>query len=111
MRSVGKTYLIKIEPQHDEYIGNILLPETAAARNTIFYIGRIHNYGIGFTDEEIKDLIPIGTKVIMNWKKPENSDSLGKIRLIFGEEMFYIYEPEQILAIIEEDDESDKEGN
>jgi co-chaperonin GroES (HSP10) len=105
MRPVGKTYLIKIEPQKDDYIGNILLPQTAAARNTIFYIGKIHNYGIGFTEEEISDLLPLGTKVIMDYTKKAE-----RIRLIFGEEMFYIYKPEDILAIIEEyENESESE--
>ena len=103
MRSVGKTYLIKIEPQKDEYAGNILLPQTVSASQTIFYIGRIHNYGLGFTPEEMLDLIPIGTKVIMDWTKKAE-----RIRLIFGEEMFYVYKPEDILAIIEEDEETEE---
>lgn len=101
MKSVGKTYLIKIEPQKGEYVGSIYLPQIASARQTIFYIGRIHDYGLGFTEDELKTLLPIGTKVILNWKA---DDPIGKIRLQFGEDIFYIYKPEHILAVINEDE-------
>lgn len=100
MKSLGKTYLIKVEPQQPEYVGKIYLPQMVSAKETIFYIGRIHDYGLGFTEEEINDLLPIGTKVILNWKA---KDPIGKIRLEFGEDIFYIYKPEHILATIEED--------
>lgn len=100
MKSIGKTYLIKIEPQKEESVGGIILPETAATTDIIYYIGRIYDYGIGFTEDEKKDLIPIGTKVIMDWHK-EVAEK--KIRLIFGEEQFYVYDPQHILAIIDEE--------
>jgi hypothetical protein len=64
--------------------------------NTIPYIGRIYDYGLGFSEEEKKDLIPIGTKVIMNYLK----NAEGKIRLIFGKDQFYVQPVENILAII-----------
>lgn len=100
MKSIGKTYLIKIEDTVEEMAGNILLPETARKTDVIPYIGRIHDYGLGFTEEEKKDLIPIGTKVIMDYRRDHAE---GKIRLIFGEEQFYVQLPENILAIIEEE--------
>lgn len=101
MKSVGKTYLIKIEPQKTDYVGGIYLPQLASANQTIFYIGRIHDYGLGFSEDEIKELLPIGTKVILNWK---TNDPIGKIRLNFGEDIFYIYKPEHILATISEEE-------
>ena len=100
MKSIGKTYLIKIEDTKEETVGGIFIPELASRQTVIPYIGRIHDYGLGFTAEEIKDLIPIGTKVIMDYRK-DHAD--GKIRLIFGKEQFYVYKPENILAIIEEE--------
>lgn len=100
MKSIGKTYLIKIENIKTEYAGNILLPETSSLTDLVPYIGRIHDYGLGFSPDEYKDLIPIGTKVIMDYRKEHAN---GKIRLIFGDEHFYVYKPENILAIIEEE--------
>jgi co-chaperonin GroES (HSP10) len=99
MKSLGKTYLVKIEDTQTEMEGGIYIPQTASRMNTIPYIGRIHDYGLGFSEEEKKDLIPIGTKVIMNYLK----NAEGKIRLIFGKDQFYVQPVENILAIIEED--------
>ena len=100
MKSLGKTYLIKIEPQKEEVVGGIILPETASSNEIVYYIGRIYDYGIGFTEEEKTELIPIGTKVIMDWHKDV---AQNKIRLVFGSDIYYIYEPKNILAIIEEE--------
>lgn len=98
MKSIGKTYLINIEISHkEETAGNIILPQTGLTRETIHYIGRIFDYGIGFTEEEKKTLIPIGTKVLMNYKKDVN-----RIKLIIEDKIYYIYNPEDILGIIEE---------
>ena len=102
MKSIGKTYLIKIEPQKEEVVNGIFIPQTASSRDTVYYIGRIIDYGSGFTEEEKTELLPIGTKVILDYRK---SVSENKIRLNFGEEIFYVYEPENILAIIEEEEE------
>lgn len=100
MKSIGKTYLIKIEDEAEEKVGDIFIPQTAMKTDVIPYIGRIHDYGLGFTEEEKKDLIPIGTKVIMDYRRDHAE---GKIRLIFGDEHFYVQLPKNILAIIEEE--------
>lgn len=102
MKSLGKTYLIKIEPQKEETIGGIFIPQTVSSRDTVYYIGRIADYGVGFTDEEKVELLPIGTKVILDYRK---SVSENKIRLQMGKDLYYVYQPENILAIIEETDE------
>jgi hypothetical protein len=38
MKSLGKTYLIKIEDTKDEIINGIFIPQTASIQNTIPYI-------------------------------------------------------------------------
>lgn len=101
MKSIGKTYLIEVIPQKEEIINGIYIPQTASSRQSVFYIGKIIDYGLGFTEEEKQELLPIGTKVIMDYRK---SVSANKIRLNFGPNTYYIYEPENILAIIEEEE-------
>lgn len=64
--------------------------------------GHIAEYGIGFTDEEKKDLLPIGTRVILDYKKHEE---IYKIRLMLDQEQFYVYKPDEILAFFTEDEE------
>lgn len=60
------------------------------------------NIGTGFTEDEKKDLIPIGTTVLMDYRKDVAKD---KIRLEFGESHYYIFNPEHILGIIEDSEE------
>lgn len=102
MKSIGKTYLIQIEPKKEETINGIYIPQTASSRETVYYIGRIIDYGTGFTEEEKTELLPIGTKVILDYRKEVSEN---KIRLNFEDNIYYIYEPEHILAIIEEEEE------
>lgn len=98
MTSVGKTYLIEAEKPKEEIIdGGIILPQTGLTRQIIYYIGKIVNYGSGFSEEEKKDLIPIGTKVLMDYNK-----NVKRTKLIIEDKIYYIYNPENILGIIEE---------
>ena len=60
-------------------------------------MGKIVNYGSGFSEEEKKDLIPIGTKVLMDYNK-----NVKRTKLIIENKIYYIYNPENILGIIEE---------
>ena len=101
MKSIGKTYLIEVEKPKEEIINGIIIPQTATNRNSIFYIGKIIEYGIGFSEEEKKDLIPIGTTVIMDYTK-----NAKHIKVILADKLYYIYKPENILGIIK--DKEDK---
>ena len=103
MKPIGKTYLVKIRPQKFETVGGIFIPQTARQDQMIHYIGKIFAYGIGFTKEEKKDLIPLGSTVILDYRKIVAED---KIRLVFGDTTYYVYNPEHILAIIEDEDEN-----
>ena len=101
MKSIGKTYLIKIEEQKEEQIGGIYIPQNASYES-VYFIGVIADYGIGFTEDEISELLPIGTKVLLDYRKEV---SQNKIRLHLDDNIFYVYEPENILAILEEEEE------
>ena len=97
MKSIGKTYLIEVEKPKEEIINGIIIPQTATNRNSIFYIGKIIEYGIGFSEEEKKELIPIGTTVIMDYTK-----NAKHIKVILADKLYYIYKPENILGIIKD---------
>lgn len=101
MKSIGKTYLIEVEKPKEEIINGIIIPQTATNRNSIFYIGKIIEYGIGFSEEEKKELIPIGTTVIMDYTK-----NAKHIKVILADKLYYIYKSENILGIIK--DKEDK---
>jgi hypothetical protein len=55
-----------------------------------------------FNEDEKAELLPIGTKVLLDYRKEV---SQNKIRLHLDNEIFYVYEPENILAILEEEEE------
>lgn len=102
MKPIGKTYLIKIEPQQEEKVGDIFIPQTAALYESIPFIGIIADYGLGFTEDEKCELLPIGTKVLLDYRKEV---AQNKIRLQLDKDLFYVYEPENILAILEDEEE------
>lgn len=97
MECVGKKYLIQGELPKEEIKKGIILPVYGTNRDYGSFIGTIVGWGTGFTENEKKDLIPVGTKVIMDYSK-----NVEKIRLIMSEKNYYIYNPDDILAIIEE---------
>lgn len=100
MKSIGKTYLVTVENPKNEYIGNIYIPETSALRDIVPYIGRIYEYGAALTEEEKKKLLPIGTKIIMDYRK---KSAENKIRLVMGENTYYVIDIKNVIAVIEED--------
>lgn len=97
MECVGKKYLIQGQLPKEEVKNGIILPVYGTNRDYGSFIGTLVGYGTGFTEQEKKDLIPIGSKVIMDYSK-----NVEKIRLIMSEKNYYIYNPDDILAIIEE---------
>lgn len=102
MKPIGKTYLIDAELPKDEIKeGGIIIPITENKRNYEPFIGYIKQYGIGFTEKQKKELIPIGTKVILNYNK-----GVKKTKLFMDEKIYFIYNPEDILAIITQDQEN-----
>lgn len=96
MQAIGKKYLIKAErkKQDEDKIGDIYIPQTAGAFQQLDYIGKIIGYGTGFTEEEQKELIPLDTKIMMDWTD-KNS-----VCMHMDQEIYYIINPETIMAII-----------
>lgn len=63
------------------------------------YIGTIIGWGTGWTEKEKKDLLPIGTKVILNYMEKNN-----KIKVLMGEKSYYICQIEDFLGILTEEE-------
>lgn len=97
MECVGKKYLIQGQLPKEEVKKGIILPVYGTNRDFTSFIGTIIGYGTAFTKKEKKDLIPIGTKVIMDYSK-----NIQRTKLYMNEKTYYIYNPDDILAIIEE---------
>lgn len=98
MECIGKRYLIQAQlPKEEVTEEGFIIPVYGTNRDFGSYIGTLIGWGTGFTQEEKKDLIPIGTKVIMDYSK-----DVSKVRVIMNEKSYYIYDPENILATIED---------
>lgn len=98
MECVGKKYLVQGQLPKEEVVKGIILPVYGTNRDFGSYIGTIIGWGTGWTQEEKKDLFPVGKKVVLNYKEKTN-----KIKLLMGEKNYYICEPDDFLAIIEEE--------
>lgn len=93
MRPLGKTYLIQIADQKEEILqGGIIIP-SENKNNLIHYRGKIKEIGLGFNND---NLVNINDNIIFDWKTKE-----GKIKIILGQNLYYIIEEHLILAIEE----------
>lgn len=98
MRPLGKTYLIKIEDQKDEILeGGIILP-SENKNKLIHYHGQIQEIGLGF-DKTHDNIVKKNDYVIFDWKQKN-----GKVKVILGDELYYIVEESLILAKDEKND-------
>lgn len=98
MKPIGKTYLIKIK-KHDpkkDMINGIYIPDTSCVHD-LYYEGTVEAYGSNWSKKELKNLIPIGKTVIFEYKKKCGT------KIIIGENIYYIHNADDILAIKEED--------
>lgn len=93
MRPLGKTYLIEIPEIEDEILeGGIIIPKEKKS-NLVHYRGIIKEIGLGFKNDNI---VNVGDKILFNWK-----EKAGKVKILLGQEMYYIVEEHLILAIEE----------
>ena len=97
MKPIGKTYLIKVQEQKEanNIINGIYIPDNSSIHD-LYYEGTIIEYGAGWNKEELKDLLPIGTNVFFEYKIKCGT------KLIIGDNIYYIHEPKNILAIKED---------
>ena len=98
MKPIGKTYLIEVQKKNDiEQLDSGIYVPNDNSFSDIYYEGKVIGYGTSWTDEEIKDLVPIGKTVIFDYKNKKGT----KIQLV--NRIMYIHEKEQVIAIKEED--------
>lgn len=100
MKPIGKTYLIRCKTRSDvELINGIYIPTNfdVDGISDVFYQGEVVSYGTGFSDDEIKKLVPIGTNVVFEYKEKRGT------KLIFGKNVYYIKYEDQVLGIIEDE--------
>lgn len=101
MKPIGKTYLIKCEKRSSiELINGLYIPTNfdIDGISDVFYEGVVIEHGTGYTEDEIKKLVPIGTKVIFEWAEKRGT------KLIFGKNVYYIKYEDQVLGIIEDEE-------
>ena len=93
MQPIGNKYLIKVEtPPSEENIGGILVPSGKSSEE-VHYRGVIVAHGTYMTE---KELIPVDTKIVFDWKDKES-----KMKIILDGQIFYICDPKAILALDE----------
>ena len=93
MQPIGKKYLVKVEtPPPEENVGGILVP-SGRSEEEVHYRGTIVAHGTYMTE---KELIPVDTKVVFDWK-----DKDSKMKIILNGQIFYICDPKAILALDE----------
>lgn len=93
MRPLGKTYLIEIPNQKDEVLeGGIIIPSENKTK-LVHYRGKVKEIGLGFNNDNI---VKINDIVYFDWKQKE-----GKVKILLGQELYYIVEEPLILAIEE----------
>jgi co-chaperonin GroES (HSP10) len=96
MKPIGKTYLIKADVKKDiELVNGIFIPNDFDAIEDIYYQGYIVAYGTGYTEEEIKNLVPIDTKVLFNYRGKRG------MKLVFGSSTYYVKDEADILGVVE----------
>ena len=91
MQPIGNTYLVKMDVTRGKQVGDIVLPDVSVDY-TRPYIRTIE--AIGTT---IKNGLPVGTKVVCNY----NTKNRQTTRLILGQVLYYIYDEQDILGVLQ----------
>lgn len=96
MKPVGKTYLIEVIKREaiEKLDCGLYIPNDSSVHD-IFYEGKIIEYGCGWSNEEIKELLPLNTIVIFEYQSKRGT------KLQLSDRILLIHEPEQIIAIKE----------
>ena len=101
MKPIGKTYLIKCEHKSEIKMENGIYVSSnfdVDEIEDIFYKGEVIAHGTGFSDEEIKELVPIGKTVVFEYKEKRGT------KMTIGKTTYYIKDEDQILGIIEDEE-------
>ncbi len=98
MKPTGKTYLIKCQVEDAvTKQGDIFVLNNTNIYDDGFWKGEIIGYGTCFTEDEIKDLLPIGTKVVMEYNKK------AKMKVIIKKNIYYVRDVDEIIGVLEDD--------
>lgn len=98
MEAIGHRYLVQAQLQKkEEKIGDIIIPQTAADRALVYFIGTVIGHGTGLKKDKITDLVDIGTRIIFDYKNKSD-----KIKLMMNDKIYYIIDPDDVLAVINE---------
>ena len=101
MIPLKKTYLVKLD-KLDAYDneGGIYIPNPTVEHQD-GWKGTIVEHGAGWTEEERKDLIPVGTRVVMSYGK-DTSDGGGR-KLVIKQQVYLVRTEDNILGVIEDE--------
>ena len=96
-----KTYLVKLDKlEHFEDDGGVIVINESV-ENMISWKGTIAEHGAAWTEEERKDLLPIGTRIVMTYGK--NSVDRGGIKLDINDEVYMIRDADEIIGVLEDE--------
>ena len=96
MIPIGRTYLIECDPPESiTNEGGIFVVNEVDKMKDGFWKGKVKAYGTLFTEEEKKNLVPIGSEVIMDVKKKAD------IKIVIKNKVFYVRKEDEILGVIE----------
>ena len=98
MKPIGKTCLVECElPNNVEKEGLIYVVNDNDKLATGFWKGIIKEYGTLVTEDDLKDLPPIGTKVVMDITKK------AAIKLVLCGKILYVRNVDEIIGVIEDE--------
>ena len=93
MQPIGDFYLVKMECKKNQQIDGIYVPDVSGY-SSIPYIGFIESAG-----PMVKNPLNKGTKVICNYKSTNRNNT----KLMLGNDLYYIYNEQDILGVIEDE--------
>ena len=95
MKPIGRTYLIECEKIDDiTKEGDIYVVNSVDKVKDGFWKGVVKEYGTLLDGD---DLVPIGTKVVMDTTKK------AEAKLVLGKKVYYIKKEDEIIGVIEDE--------
>ena len=95
MRPIGETYLIKCEAAAETNEGGIIVLNDIDITKDAFWNGTIIGYGTKMNLDD-PDLVPIGTKVVINF------DRKNAVKVIIKKKVIYSVQKEDVIATMED---------
>ena len=96
MKPIGKTYLIRCESERITKEGDIYVVNNVDTLTDIFWKGVVAGYGT-LVDEKKDDVVPIGTKVVVDVTKK------GREKIIIKNVKYVVRDIEDVIGVIEDE--------